>query len=217
MVERSGIILDEAAPRKLQRTIKVNGQITANKDRMACVIPRFPGIAKAVRKKLGDKVQEGEVLADATIYGIALYAVGKPNSAKRRAAFISGIFQGVLGLLVASDLIRRFLFGSEPTSLAMITVGAAALAANVTCLWLLRKQRHGEVHTRASWIFTRTDTLANVGTIFGGAMVLVTKRAMPDLIVGAPICLVALLGRFEIIRDAASDRLSELSKVFRNE
>jgi membrane fusion protein, heavy metal efflux system len=63
MVERSGIILEEAGPRKLQRTIKVNGQITANKDRMAFVIPRFPGIAKAVRKKLGDKVQEGEVLA----------------------------------------------------------------------------------------------------------------------------------------------------------
>jgi Co/Zn/Cd efflux system component len=84
-----------------------------------------------------------DMLADATIYGIALYAVGKPNSAKRRAAFISGMFQGVLGLLVASDVIRRFLFGSEPTSLAMIIVGAAALAANVTCLWLLRKQAMG--------------------------------------------------------------------------
>jgi len=30
---------------------------------MAFVIPRFPGIAKVVRKNLGDKVQEGEVLA----------------------------------------------------------------------------------------------------------------------------------------------------------
>jgi len=63
MVERSGIILEEAGPRKLQKTIKVNGQITANKDRMTYVIPRFPGIVKVVRKKLGDKVQEGEVLA----------------------------------------------------------------------------------------------------------------------------------------------------------
>lgn len=62
MVERSGIVLEEAGPRKLQKTITVNGQITANKDRMAYVIPRFPGVVKAVRKKLGDKVQEGEIL-----------------------------------------------------------------------------------------------------------------------------------------------------------
>jgi len=86
-----------------------------------------------------DACAAGHAFADATIYGIALYAVGKPNSAKRGADFISGIFQGVLGLSVASDVIRRSLFGSEPTSPAMITVGAAALAANVTCLWLLRK------------------------------------------------------------------------------
>lgn len=152
-----------------------------------------------------------DMLADAAVYGIAVCAAGKPNSVKRRAAFISGIFQGVLGLSVATDVIRRFLFGSEPTSLAMMTVGAAALAANVTCLWLLRKHRRGDVHIRASWIFTRTDALANVGTILGGAMVLITKTAIPDLIVGAAICVVVLLGCFEIIRDAASDRLSELT------
>ena len=96
------------------------------------------------------------MLADAAIYGIALYAVGKPNSAKRAAALTSGIFQGVLGLLIVGEVIRRFLYGSEPTSLIMIVVGAAALAANISCLWLLRKQRRGEVHIRASWIFTRT-------------------------------------------------------------
>jgi Co/Zn/Cd efflux system component len=149
-----------------------------------------------------------DMLADAAIYGLALYAVGKPNSVKRRAALISGFSQGVLGLLVAGDVLRRFLFGSEPISLAMIAVGAAALAANITCLWLLRKQRHGEVHIRASWIFTRTDALANVGTILGGVLVLLTKTALPDLIVGAAICFAVLFGCFEIIRDAASDKLS---------
>lgn len=154
-----------------------------------------------------------DMLADAAIYGIALYAVGRANSAKRRAALTSGIFQGVLGLFVAGDVIRRFLFGSEPASLAMIAIGAAALAANVDCLWLLRKQRHGEIHIRASWIFTRTDTLANVGTILAGVLVLVTKNAVPDLIIGAIICLAVLAGCFEIVRAAVSERLTELPNV----
>jgi Co/Zn/Cd efflux system component len=55
-----------------------------------------------------------DMLADATICGIALYAVGKSNSMKRRAAFVSGIFQCVLGLLVAGDVIRRFTFDRDP-------------------------------------------------------------------------------------------------------
>jgi cation diffusion facilitator family transporter len=144
-----------------------------------------------------------DMLADATIYGIALYAVGKPDSAKRRAAFTSGIFQGVLGLLVVAEVVRHFLCGSDPTSLVMIVVGTAALAANVSCLWLLRKQRRGEVHIRASWIFTRTDALANLGTILAGGLVLATRSALPDLIIGAAVSIVVLYGSFEIIRDAA--------------
>jgi Co/Zn/Cd efflux system component len=144
-----------------------------------------------------------DMLADAAIYGIALYTVGKPNSAKRRAAFTSGIFQGVLGLLVVGEVIRHFLYGSEPASLVMMMVGTAALAANVSCLWLLRKQRRGEVHIRATWIFTRTDALANLGTILGGGLVLATRNALPDLIVGAAISMIVLYGSFEIIRDAA--------------
>jgi cation diffusion facilitator family transporter len=146
-----------------------------------------------------------DMLADATIYGIALHAVGKPESIKRRAALTSGILQGVLGLLVVGEVVRRFLFGSEPESLVMIMVGAAALAANVSCLWLLRKQRHGEVHIRASWIFTRTDALANLGTILAGGLVLATRNALPDLIVGAVVSLIVLYGSFEIIRDAVSE------------
>ena len=109
----------------------------------------------------------------------------------------------MLGLLVVSEVIRHFLYGSEPASLAMMMVGAAALAANVSCLWLLRKQRRGEVHIRASWIFTRTDALANLGTILTGELVLATRSALPDLIVGAAVSIVVLYGSFEIIRDAA--------------
>jgi cation diffusion facilitator family transporter len=149
-----------------------------------------------------------DMFADATIYGIALYAVGKAHSVKRRAAFASGIFQGVLGLMVVGEVIRHFLYGSEPASLVMIMVGAAAIAANFSCLWLLRKQRRGEVHMRASWIFTRTDALANLGTILAGGLVFATGSALPDLILGAAISLIVLYGSFEIIRDAASERPS---------
>ena len=50
-----------------------------------------------------------DMSADATIYGTALYAVGRPSSVKRGAAFNSGILQGVLGLLVVAEVVRHFL------------------------------------------------------------------------------------------------------------
>ena len=39
------------------------GEIVANQDHVAHVVPRFPGIVTDVRKQLGDHVEKGEVLA----------------------------------------------------------------------------------------------------------------------------------------------------------
>ena len=53
------------------------------------------------------------------------------------------------------------------------------------------------------------DALANLGIIFGGALVLVTRSALPDLVVGAAISLVVLYGSFEIVRDVAAEKRSD--------
>ncbi len=53
-----------------------------------------------------------DMLADASVYGIALYAVGRNTSVKRYAARASGWIQIALGLGVLLDALRRFIFGS---------------------------------------------------------------------------------------------------------
>ncbi len=74
-----------------------------------------------------------------------------------------------LALVVAIEVGRRALFGAEPLSLAMIGIGLVALAANLTCVALLARHRDGEVHLRASWIFSVNDALANLGVILAEA------------------------------------------------
>lgn len=108
------------------------------------------------------------MLADATVYGIGLYAVGRATSIKLRAASISGIFQIVLALGVMAEIVRRLIWGSEPEALFMIGVSIVALIANVVCLALISKHRDGEVHMRASWIFSKNDVIANSGVILAG-------------------------------------------------
>jgi Co/Zn/Cd efflux system component len=119
-----------------------------------------------------------DMLADAAVYGIALLAVGRSDQFKIRAAFSSGIFQLLLALAVAGDVLRRSLYGSEPESPFMIGIGLLALCANLSCMALVQKHRHGEVHIRASWVFTKNDALANLGTVVGGILVWLTKTAV---------------------------------------
>jgi cobalt-zinc-cadmium efflux system membrane fusion protein len=52
-----------AGPHAIAITQELPGEVVVNADQLAHVVPRFPGIAREVRKKLGDRVQAGEVLA----------------------------------------------------------------------------------------------------------------------------------------------------------
>ena len=59
----SGIVIETAGPTIIKTTIKVNGRVLPNEDRMTHVIPRYPGIVKKIHKRLGDSVSKDEVVA----------------------------------------------------------------------------------------------------------------------------------------------------------
>ena len=59
----SGIVIETAGPAKIRKRLQLYGKIAANEERMAKVLPRFPGVVKEVRKRLGDVVAKGDVLA----------------------------------------------------------------------------------------------------------------------------------------------------------
>ena len=146
-----------------------------------------------------------DMLADAAVYGIALYAVRRSGRAKRAAASVSGVLQIVLGLGVLAEVIRRIVFGSEPASLLMIGAGCVALVANLICLRLISKHRDGGVHMRASWIFSKNDVVANTGVIVAGLLVMALGSRIPDLVVGSVVVIVVVRGGLLILRDAGRD------------
>jgi len=147
-----------------------------------------------------------DMLADATVYGIGLYAVGRAASVKIKAAHISGLFQIILGGAVAIDVLRRTLLGSEPESSLMIMVGIGALIANLICLKLISRHRDGEVHMRASWIFSKNDVIANLGIIVGGCLVYLFDSRYPDLVIGLAISVLVIRGGIHIVKDADHEK-----------
>ncbi len=148
-----------------------------------------------------------DMLADATVYAISLYAVGKPAIAKIKAAHISGIFQILLGIGVFIDVLRRLILGSEPQPLIMIYVGITALIANTFCLILISRHKQDEVHMRASWIFSKNDVIANLGIILSGGLVFLLDSRFPDLIIGTAIAFLVVRGGIQIIRESKQEML----------
>jgi Co/Zn/Cd efflux system component len=141
-----------------------------------------------------------DMFADAAVYGVSLYAVGKAASVKSAAARMSGYLQLLLALGALFEVARRFVVGSEPESAVMMSIALLALAANASCMALIAKHRLGGVHMRASWIFSTNDVIANVGVIVAGALVAWTGSAFPDLVIGTAIALVVLSGAVRILR-----------------
>jgi len=53
----------EAGPVAIHDEVQVYGRIIPNEDKVAHIIPRFPGIVKSIKKSLGESVKKGELLA----------------------------------------------------------------------------------------------------------------------------------------------------------
>ncbi|MGW8310729.1 MAG: cation transporter [Thiogranum sp.] len=149
-----------------------------------------------------------DMFADAAVYAISLYAVGKGVLYQAKSAQVSGFLQVVLGLGVLFEVLRRLVFGSEPQSTLIMMVGVIALLANIICLVLISKHKEGGVHMRASWIFSTNDVIANLGVIVSGVLVATIGSRLPDLIVGTIISLIVIRGGIKILKDAKETRES---------
>ena len=142
-----------------------------------------------------------DMLADASVYGLSLWATGSTMNRKKKVAVISGYFQMVLALLGFVEVIRRFTgTGALPEYKIMIVVSVFALVANSVCLWLLQKSKSSEAHMKASMIFTSNDIIINTGVILAGILVFATGSKYPDLIMGAIVFLVVVRGAVRILK-----------------
>lgn len=140
--------------------------------------------------------------SDSVVYVISLFAVGRANRWKARAATVSGVLLMLFGLGVLWDAYRRFRTGAEPLGALMMGMGVASALVNLWCVRLLRRATADDVNIRAASTFSANDAVSNLGILVAGALVAWTGRAWPDLAVGAAVALVAMWGSVEILRDA---------------
>jgi len=155
-----------------------------------------------ISESMGLVADSLDMLADAFVYGISLFAVSGTIYRKKRIARVAGYFQITLAAIGFVEVIRRFV-GEEklPDFSTMVIVSIFALIANGICLYLLQKSKgKEEAHMRASMIFTSNDVIINLGVIAAGFLVNWFNSNKPDLIVGTIVFILVIQGAIRILK-----------------
>ncbi len=163
------------------------------------------GLAGWIAQSTGLLADALDMLSDATAYAIALLAISRSALFKIRAATLSGAILLVLGAGVLVEVGRRVIGGAEPLSEWMIGTAFLSLIVNLAVLRMLAPMKSGEVHLRATWLFTRADVVANLGVILAGLLILWFGVPYPDYVIGTLIGLYVIKEAIEILRDARSE------------
>jgi Co/Zn/Cd efflux system component len=141
-----------------------------------------------------------DMLADAIVYGLSLYAVGKAVAQKKQVAKMSGYFQLALAIFGVAEVIRRFLGQGEEASFSlMIGISVLALIGNIASMFVLQRTRSQDANIKASQIFTSNDVLVNIGVTAAGILVFFTGSNIPDLVIGAIVFCIVGSGAYRIL------------------
>lgn len=152
-------------------------------------------------------------LADASVYALSLYAVGRAVAIKVRAARLSGWLLIALAIVLFVEVLRRFFGGEAPVGPAMMTMAATNAALNIVCLRLLKRHQGEDVNFKASAIFTSNDSIVNMAIVLSGALVMWSGSNIPDLILGLVVSVIAARGGREILEEATEAREKAASKA----
>lgn len=129
----AGIGVASAGPVTLKLTLQLTGKLLPNEDKVAHVVPRFPGIIRQVKKLLGDTVINGEVLAVVESNStIQPYEVRSPLAGvvTKRHATLGEFAADTREIFVVSDYSQLFAdFFVYPTDAYKVSVGQKAIVS----------------------------------------------------------------------------------------
>ena len=146
-----------------------------------------------------------DFLGDTASYAISLGVAGLALQWRARAALLKGASMMAFGLWVVSVTLWGVWRGEVPRAEVMGVVGAVALAANVGVAILLYRFRDGDANTRSVWICSRNDAIGNLAVLAAAVGVGGLNTRWPDLAVAAIMAGLALLGGWQVVRQALGE------------
>ena len=143
-----------------------------------------------------------DMLGDALVYGVSLYAIARSDRWKAGVAAFKGAFILLLGLGILVNVAIKLQSGVPPSSLLMLIFGGAALVANLVCLAVMWRFRRQDVNMASTWECSRNDVISNVGVLASAGLVATTSSPWPDIIVGLAMAAVVLRSAVRVLGDS---------------
>jgi cation diffusion facilitator family transporter len=163
------------------------------------VVEMISGILSHSTALLGDSL---DMLGDALVYGVSLFAIDRGMRWKYRAALLKGTIMLTFGLGVLIEAILKVFYSLIPSGQTMGIIGFLALLANLMCLFLLHHHRHDDINMRSTWICSRNDISANGGVLLAAASVVFLQSQWPDILVGSTIAVIFLASALGVLKDS---------------
>jgi len=144
-----------------------------------------------------------DMLGDAVVYGVSLYALARGDRWKAGAAMFKGLFILALGIGIVANVVAKVQSGIPPSSTLMLAFGGLALLANLICLRLLWRFRSQDVNMTSTFECSRNDVISNVGVLVAAGAVAALNSPWPDIIIGSAMALLFLRSSFRVMAEAA--------------
>lgn len=146
-----------------------------------------------------------DFFGDAVNYGLSLWVLGLPVSARAKASLIKAASMAIFGVWILGSAFSHLMSGVIPAPETMSIIGALALLANLSVAWLLYAYRNGDSNMRSVWLCTRNDAIGNVAVMLAAAGVFGTGSAWPDLLVASIMASLALHAAWQVMIQANTE------------
>ena len=144
-----------------------------------------------------------DMLGDALVYSVSIYALARSDRWKAGAAMFKGLLILMLGIGIVVNVIIKIRSGVPPSSTLMLTFGGLALLANLICLRLLWRFRSLDVNMSSTFECSRNDVISNVGVLIAAVAVAWLASPWPDIVIGSAMAALFLRSSFRVITEAA--------------
>jgi cobalt-zinc-cadmium efflux system protein len=175
------------------------------------ILELFGGILSNSLALLADA---GHLATDTLSLVLALFAMRlakTPHSPQasygyHRAEALAALVNGATLFLIAGYILYegygRFLQPPEVKGPILFVVATVSLCGNLVMVSLLRKGSATSINLKAAFLHVLGDTIATVGVIIGGAVIIVYRLPIVDVVVASLIGILILSGGFKVVRDS---------------
>lgn len=158
----------------------------------------------------------GHVFADAVSLGLSWFALNiarRPASSKATfgyhrvgimVALLNGTTLIVMAVLIFLEAYKRFLSPVHIQTTELLAIAAAGLVANLVMVRLLHGGHQHSLNVRSAWLHVIGDSLASVGVIASGLVIIFTGWTYIDPLISVFIGGLILWGGGRVIREASA-------------